>query len=391
MVNLDVFLAPLDGDNPSGTELRSDPRFQAIERLIEPASREARTEAPGAVPSPVSPVDWSEVLSAAADLAGAGRDLRLLVIVARALSNEGGIDPARGYVGYAGLAQGAGMIAAGIAAFWDSIHPELRPGPTPREAGLRRINALMQLENAENGLLGDLEMNAVIDARGMGLVTGADLAAGQLSDNEVLRESPSGLGQKEQAQILETHAARRARVEAATRALAIESPEIFAALSHSRAAARAALDALAAAVNDRLGLGPGEALRFAALDRFLDRVGATLAAAAAHAEARTAPASADPAPAPDAPAAPDTPAPAPTAPRGSMNGFQINSREDVERALDLIIAFYERTEPSSPIPHLARRLRRMVPMDFMELMEEVAPGGLKDFRAMAGVPEGSRK
>ncbi|GAA0293501.1 type VI secretion system protein TssA [Rhodovulum strictum] len=386
MVNPDVFLAPLDGDNPSGTELRSDPRFQAIERLIEPASREARTEAPGTAPTPISPVDWPEVLAEATALASAGRDLRLLVIVARALANEGAIDRDRGYTGYAGLAQGVDLIASALATYWDSIHPDLRPGPTPRDTGLRRINALMQLENAESGLLGDLEMNAVIDARGLGLVTGADLAAGSLTDNDVQREAPSGLGQKEQAQILEAHAARRARVEAATRAMAIETPEAFAALCDSRNAARAALDALAAAVNDRLGLGPGEALRFVALGRFLDRVGATLAAAASHARAGAAPATPD---VPDAPAGADPP-PA-TAPRGSMNGFQINSREDVERALDLIIAFYERTEPSSPIPHLARRLRRMVPMDFMELMEEVAPGGLKDFRAMAGVPEGSRK
>ncbi len=41
--------------------------------------------------------------------------------------------------------------------------------------------------------------------------------------------------------------------------------------------------------------------------------------------------------------------------------------------LDLIIAFYDRAEPSSPIPHLARRIRRMVPMDFLELMEDLAP------------------
>ncbi|TCO70535.1 ImpA family type VI secretion system protein [Rhodovulum euryhalinum] len=390
MVNLDVFLAPLDGDNPSGTELRNDPRFQAIERLIEPAARESRTETPGAVPNPVAAVDWADVLSEAADLARSGRDLRLLVIVARALANEGGIDRDKGYLGYAGFTRGLELIAGNLAAFWDTIHPELRDTPTPREAGLRRINALMQLENDGNGLLGDLQMNAVIDARGMGTITGADLAAGTLSDNDVLREGPSGLGQKEQAQVLEAHAARRGRVEAATRAMAAENPDTFAALSHSRTAARAALDALAAAVNERLGLGPGEALRFVELARFLDRVGATLSAAAAHAAAETG----QPDPAPQNAIPPDGQAAATTAPpstRGSINGAQVNSREDVERALDLIIAFYERTEPSSPIPHLARRLRRMVPMDFMELMEEVAPGGVKDFRAMAGVPENGKK
>ena len=53
--------------------------------------------------------------------------------------------------------------------------------------------------------------------------------------------------------------------------------------------------------------------------------------------------------------------------------------------LDRIIEFYDRTEPASPVPFLARRMRRMVPMDFLELMEDLAPSGLKEFRSLAGL------
>ena len=63
---------------------------------------------------------------------------------------------------------------------------------------------------------------------------------------------------------------------------------------------------------------------------------------------------------------------------------RVNSRQDVERCLDMIIDFYERTEPSSPIPHLAQRMRKMVPMNFVQLMEEIAPSGMKEFRNLAG-------
>ena len=66
---------------------------------------------------------------------------------------------------------------------------------------------------------------------------------------------------------------------------------------------------------------------------------------------------------------------------------RISSRDDVVKCLDLVVAFYDRTEPSSPIPHLARRVRRMVHMDFVELMEDLAPSGLKEFRLLAGVPD----
>ena len=76
------------------------------------------------------------------------------------------------------------------------------------------------------------------------------------------------------------------------------------------------------------------------------------------------------------------------APAAATNGAvpgTITSRNDVIRHLDLIIEFYERTEPSSPIPHLAHRMRRMVPMDFMQLMEEIAPSGMKEFKNATGV------
>ena len=69
---------------------------------------------------------------------------------------------------------------------------------------------------------------------------------------------------------------------------------------------------------------------------------------------------------------------------------RISSRDDVVKCLDLVVAFYDRTEPSSPIPHLARRVRRMVHMDFVELMEDLAPSGLKEFRLLAGVPDAKK-
>jgi type VI secretion system protein ImpA len=68
----------------------------------------------------------------------------------------------------------------------------------------------------------------------------------------------------------------------------------------------------------------------------------------------------------------------------------IASRADVERMLDRIIEFYEATEPASPIPILARRMRRLVPMSFLQLMEELAPGGLKEIRTLAGA-DGDKK
>ena len=73
--------------------------------------------------------------------------------------------------------------------------------------------------------------------------------------------------------------------------------------------------------------------------------------------------------------------------RGRRSRGMITSRQEVIACLDRIIEFYDRTEPASPVPYLARRMRRMVPMDFLKLMEDLAPSGLKEFRLLAGLSD----
>jgi type VI secretion system protein ImpA len=50
----------------------------------------------------------------------------------------------------------------------------------------------------------------------------------------------------------------------------------------------------------------------------------------------------------------------------------INSRQAAIAALDSVIRYFERTEPSSPVPYLLRRAQRCVGKSFMELVEELA-------------------
>ncbi|MDI3337728.1 type VI secretion system protein TssA [Defluviimonas aestuarii] len=371
MRDLEAFLAPVDNANPSGVELRNDARFHAIERLLEPASRRYRLEDLTSGGTGAVTLDWDGLIADAEELAATGRDLRLLVIVARAAANE---------AGFAGLAAGLTLLAETVEKNWDHLHPALRDGGTKREAATRRINALYQIENDENGVLGDLQFNIVMTPRGIGPVSGADLAAGMVNRNTVLNEAPSGLGDKERATLVAEHEVRVARVRTACRATAAERPEELQALANDVAAARDALTALETALNAQVadnGVGVG----FKSLATFLYRVATTVAAAQEDDDNATEETEMTPAPAEQATVgAPQT---APT-PQAAMPD-QINSRRDVERALDQIIAFYERTEPSSPIPHLAKRMRKMVPMNFVELMEEIAPSGMKEFRNVAGV------
>jgi predicted component of type VI protein secretion system len=58
----------------------------------------------------------------------------------------------------------------------------------------------------------------------------------------------------------------------------------------------------------------------------------------------------------------------------------INSREDVHRALDAIMAYYKRKEPSSPVPFALRRARDWVSLDFLSVLEDIAPNSLDEAR-----------
>lgn len=62
----------------------------------------------------------------------------------------------------------------------------------------------------------------------------------------------------------------------------------------------------------------------------------------------------------------------------------VSSRGDVVRALDLVLAYYEMHEPSSPVPLLIARAKRLVPLSFMDALKELAPGGLKELQVIAG-------
>ena len=54
----------------------------------------------------------------------------------------------------------------------------------------------------------------------------------------------------------------------------------------------------------------------------------------------------------------------------------IRSRDDVVKALDAIVAYYAKNEPSSPIPIFMARCKRLVMMGFVDIVRELVPDAL---------------
>lgn len=63
---------------------------------------------------------------------------------------------------------------------------------------------------------------------------------------------------------------------------------------------------------------------------------------------------------------------------------EIRSREDVVRMLDRITEYYNRNEPSSPVPLLVQRAKRLVSADFMAIIKDIASDGAKQADLLLG-------
>ncbi len=63
---------------------------------------------------------------------------------------------------------------------------------------------------------------------------------------------------------------------------------------------------------------------------------------------------------------------------------QIGSRDDVVRAIDRVCDYYSRYEPSSPVPLLLMRARRLATGSFLDIVRDLAPGALSEIEKVCG-------
>jgi type VI secretion system protein ImpA len=65
-------------------------------------------------------------------------------------------------------------------------------------------------------------------------------------------------------------------------------------------------------------------------------------------------------------------------------GLSIQSRDDVEKAFDLICEYYTKNEPSSPVPLFLQRAKKLVKQDFRSILDELRLGGSSDLEQIFG-------
>jgi type VI secretion system protein ImpA len=72
-------------------------------------------------------------------------------------------------------------------------------------------------------------------------------------------------------------------------------------------------------------------------------------------------------------------------PASAIAAGAMRSRDDAIRLLDMVCQYLERNEPTNPAPLLIRRAKRLMTMDFMEIIRDLAPDGLTQIQTIAGL------
>ncbi|MES2297917.1 MAG: type VI secretion system protein TssA [Pseudomonadota bacterium] len=348
-VDIDALLVEVDAAAVCGPNLEYDPDFLALEQAIlgKPEVQYGDTI------TPAVPPEWKVVKRLASELLARSRDLRLAMPLLRSLLALHGIG---------GMADGLRLIERLLEERWDSVHPQLDPddGLDP----MLRINSLATL--ADSGTVGkELKECAFLNLPGLGPLTlrALEMASGELA-------TPEG-----QERVL------LSSLEASVRD--VDQEKITQAAAFLGAAYDSARNIEALLVRH---VGSSQALNLDALTRNLRRgrdfitsqMSADTAADGAHETDADAAADAQ---GDGTPTAAGTGAPARA--QAGISG-DIASRADVIRMLDKICSYYQRNEPSSPVPLLLARAKRLVPKNFFEIMEDLAPEGMAQLTVISG-------
>ena len=337
MVDVQQLLTAVSPDSPSGEDLEYDAAFLELERTAQGQPERQM----GDSVLPAEPPDWRQVRERSVELFARSKDLR---IANYHLQSSIALD------GVGGLSQALQLIQALLQQFWDSLYPVLDAeddnDPTFRINALAGISAepvvrlLWDMPLIRSRAFGTITLRAALNASGLQRFTSETLGADQVA--AAFRDSDAE------------------QVEACRAAVT---------------AAQAALQGIEREVNERVGSDRGADL--GAIKQLLRHA---VQIVNEHAPDAASPTSGDAAPADESPA----PSSSAAAPRVSG---EINQRDDVLKALDRILAYYARHEPSSPVPVLLSRAKTLVNADFATIVRNLIPDGFSQFERFRG-PEG---
>lgn len=337
MIEINSILQPIAGSNPCGLDLEYDSRFQAIKDLVDSGNE-------------ADPTEWKKVKKLCLELLNDGRSVELLVLLAVSLVATDG---------YQGLRDGLHILAKSVEDFWDRIYPELDMEDPESERYEIRLNSIAQLGEqprksgdqlgfVEQVLRVPLSLDSGRQApcfwalwlNESGDGDASDIAAVQDYGNRMTQEDRTGL-----AELLNQS------------------------IEHLRGLGDFLMEQTGSAYN-----GPFDEHLLPILQQIKRYLGE-------HAD--------DGGPVLDASegAPTDTLAANLAVSAIAPPVGTINSTADVKKALEKIITYYRKAEPSSPVPYMLIRAQKLIDADFMEIVKNLNQDSEHQFRTTLDITE----
>ena len=337
----------MDSAEDSQQDIESLPEFQAL--VVSAAGKPERSMGDAVIPA--EPPVWKEVLRLAKDLLRDPPHVAVLIYFTKAETQVNG---------YPGLRDALGLLRQTLADNWDGAQPLADPDD-PDDAYYERINLLHEL-SGDRDFLDAISRLSLVEARGIGSFSSRDIliSRGKLSaSDEDMARCQEGL-------------IRGAFQESTTDDLQVTAQAIAGIPDECRALEQ--LFAEKAGTSNPLSLSNLIDTINQVHSQFESISGDLLITTDSDAEPSETEQTAATA---DAAAAPRHPSPS-----AQVKTAALQSRDDVAQAFDRIIEYYLEAEPSSPLPILAVRARDMVPKNFFQAMQELAPAHQADFESL---------
>ena len=347
VIDIEPLLADISTEAPSdGDDQPIDSALVLLERKVESISTSDEDDESG------RKKEWNEIQKTALDLSTRTHDLRVAMLLTRALLHTKGI---------MGLHDGLRLLEGLIERYWDTLRP--RPDTEDKnDPFFKRVNILEELCNWQimikplmTATMCSAPISGPINLRDIRIATGKKLDVFILTAKE--KESPANLkaieGAFKECQLEDLQATRETT---------------FAALQ--------ILSRMEAELKEKIGTSNAPDFKelsdvITEMDAFLLQQ-LTLRGAAGLSGSGVGP-----------PVEETTGQPIEegTGQRGKpMEG--INDRQDVIRMLDQICTYYQQNEPGSPVPLLLKRARQLVEKNFLEIVQDLAPKSAAEVKTL---------
>ena len=337
MADVLALLDEISSDKPCGDYLEYDPAYLELGKDIL-----GKPEDPITGESAQSP-NWRDIQKQALSILQQSKDLQVVIYLIRALIDQEGL---------VGFHDGLSLLLGLLEKYWDDIHPVLDPeddlDPTAR------VNILEELNNFES-VLRPLSLAPLVDSKSVGCFNLRDI---HIATDKL--DAPEGSVKPDIGLI------KAAFMDVSTEVVTAS----FQAISESMIIVQK-LDAL---VSEKVGIENGPDLsELATLLKeirhvFEQYVVTELSGLSTQSDEEDI----------------NEGSAQQVAVKKQATVGGINSRQDVLKALDLICKYYAENEPSSPVPMLLQRAKKLVTADFLQIVQNLLPDGMTQLQQIKG-------